>query len=102
AAVIVSIACVWVIQTAPEKQVRLTAALILGGGLGNMIDRIFLTTGVVDFLDMGIYSYRWPAFNIADMMLCVGMLVFVVHVILDEADLDGFELFSVQTDTNSG
>lgn len=88
AALIVSVACVWIIQTAPESRVRLTAALILGGGLGNMVDRIFLRTGVVDFLDVGIYSYRWPAFNVADMMLVAGVVVFIGSVLINDGLLE--------------
>lgn len=88
AALIVSVACVWIIQTAPERPVQLTAALILGGGLGNMVDRIFLNTGVVDFIDVGIYSYRWPAFNIADMMLVAGVTVFVAFVLIQDGILE--------------
>lgn len=88
AALIVSVACIWVIQTAPERKIRLTAALILGGGLGNMVDRIFLSTGVVDFLDVGFYSYRWPTFNVADMMLSVGVIVFVIFVLFNDGVLE--------------
>jgi signal peptidase II len=51
--------------------------LILAGGFGNLIDRIFRGS-VIDFLDFGINNLRWPAFNIADSSICVaaGLLVF--------------------------
>ena len=55
-------------------------ALILGGALGNMIDRIRLGK-VVDFLDVYIGRHHWPAFNIADSAITVGMLIFVFHLL---------------------
>lgn len=55
---------------------------ILGGGLGNQIDRIFRPEGVVDFLDVRFYGLfgleRWPTFNIADASVVVcGILLFL-------------------------
>jgi signal peptidase II len=47
-------------------------ASILGGALGNVIDR-FLYGAVVDFLDFYIGTSHWPAFNIADSAICVGV-----------------------------
>lgn len=55
-------------------------ALILGGALGNMIDRIRLGK-VVDFLDVYIGRHHWPAFNIADSAITIGMLIFVFHLL---------------------
>ncbi|GAU07845.1 signal peptidase II [Desulfoplanes formicivorans] len=50
---------------------------ILGGALGNMIDRIRIGQ-VIDFLDFHIASHHWPAFNIADMAISVGALLLLV------------------------
>lgn len=55
---------------------------ILGGGLGNQIDRIFRPEGVVDFLDVRFYGLlgmeRWPTFNVADASVVVcGILLFI-------------------------
>jgi signal peptidase II len=46
-------------------------SLILGGAAGNLIDRV-LRGRVVDFLDLYVGSYHWPAFNIADSAICIG------------------------------
>jgi signal peptidase II len=46
--------------------------LILGGAIGNLWDRIVFG-GVIDFIDIGYSSYRWPAFNLADTMICIGV-----------------------------
>ena len=50
---------------------RLALGLILGGAIGNFIDRIRLGA-VVDFIDLGIGSYRWPTFNAADSCITIG------------------------------
>lgn len=47
-------------------------ALILGGALGNLADRLRLGY-VVDFLDLFVRDYHWPAFNLADSSICVGV-----------------------------
>lgn len=64
---------------------RWTLAAILGGGLGNQIDRIFRPEGVVDFLDFKFYGLfgleRWPTFNIADASLVVSSFILVILLI---------------------
>jgi len=52
-------------------------ALILGGAIGNVIDRI-VYGHVIDFLDVFIGGWHWPAFNIADSAICVGAVLFVL------------------------
>lgn len=51
---------------------RLATGLIVGGAIGNVIDR-FTQPGVVDFLDFHLGGYHWPAFNIADCAIVVGV-----------------------------
>ena len=51
-------------------------ALILGGALGNVVDRIRFGA-VVDFLDFHIAGWHWPAFNVADSAICVGAVLLV-------------------------
>lgn len=52
-------------------------SLILGGALGNLIDRVFYGK-VVDFIDFSIGSFHWPAFNVADSSLTIGIAVILV------------------------
>jgi signal peptidase II len=55
-------------------------ALIFGGAIGNMIDRIRFGK-VVDFLDFYIGSYHWPAFNVADSAISIGIAIFLFHLL---------------------
>ena len=66
----------------PQKYSLLSAcfALILGGAFGNLIDRIRFGK-VVDFLDFYIGNYHWPAFNVADSAITVGIAIYLFHLI---------------------
>jgi len=55
-------------------------ALIFGGAIGNMIDRIRFGK-VVDFLDFYIGDFHWPAFNVADSAISVGIVIFLFHLL---------------------
>jgi len=57
--------------------------LIFGGAIGNMIDR-FRFGEVVDFLDFYAGGYHWPAFNVADSGITVGMTILVVHLLFNK------------------
>ncbi|MBI2861534.1 MAG: signal peptidase II [Chloroflexi bacterium] len=61
--------------------VRLTPGLLLGGAVGNLVDRIRLGY-VVDFIDVGIGSLRWPTFNVADSAFVVGTAIIAIYFIL--------------------
>ncbi len=50
----------------------LSLSLVCGGAVGNLIDRIRSSQGVVDFIDVGIGNTRWPTFNVADMAVSTG------------------------------
>ncbi len=58
-------------------------ALIFGGALGNLIDRVRFGK-VVDFLDFYLGSYHWPVFNIADSAITVGVAIFLIHLVLNK------------------
>ncbi|UCG78079.1 MAG: signal peptidase II [Nitrospirota bacterium] len=57
-----------------EKENPLALSFILGGAIGNLIDRIRLGF-VVDFLDLFVGRYHWPAFNVADSFLTIGISI---------------------------
>lgn len=65
-------------QHASERLLPLAAAMILGGALGNVIDRVRLGA-VVDFLDVHAAGWHWPAFNVADSAISVGVVLLVVQ-----------------------
>ena len=59
---------------------RTCLALILGGALGNIVDRIRYKA-VVDFLDFHAFGWHWPAFNIADSAICIGVVLLLFRMI---------------------
>ncbi len=64
--------------TRAEKYEQIPLALIAGGAIGNLIDRIRFGA-VIDFLDFHIAEYRWPAFNIADICICIGIGLYLLN-----------------------
>lgn len=62
---------------------RFSLALVLGGALGNLIDR-FAHGGVVDFIEINIGSTGLPVFNVADTAVSIGMFILVVVVLFDK------------------
>lgn len=63
-----------------DTTTTLGLALILGGAIGNLIDRIRYRE-VVDFLDFYIRTYHWPAFNVADAAITVGTFLLVITLL---------------------
>jgi signal peptidase II len=72
-----------------SKGMRWAIAGILGGGVGNLIDRILRPDGVVDFFSVKFYGFlgmeRFPSFNVADSCITVSGILLVVLFILQEA-----------------
>jgi signal peptidase II len=58
-------------------------SLILGGAIGNVVDRIRIGK-VIDFLDVYIKDLHWPAFNVADSAITVGIGLFIYHLLFKE------------------
>ncbi len=58
---------------------RLSLALILGGAFGNILDRVRLGS-VVDFLDFYVGELHWPAFNVADASICIGVTLLLISM----------------------
>ena len=65
----------------PSKMVQVSLGFIIGGALGNVIDRVRLGA-VFDFLDFSIGEYHWPAFNVADSFICIGAILVIMHGML--------------------
>jgi signal peptidase II len=84
----VAVLLFFVRRVRPEQRLLLFAlGLILGGALGNLVDRIVYGQ-VTDFLDFHWHGYYWPAFNVADSCITTGMLILLFYSLLvhDEAD----------------
>lgn len=68
------------------KLQRWAVAGIIGGGIGNIIDRIFRSQGVIDFIDVKFYGLfgmeRWPTFNVADSAVVVCGILLVISFII--------------------
>ncbi len=64
-----------------EKIFSLSLSLVLSGALGNLIDRLKYGE-VVDFLDFQLFSFHWPAFNIADSAITVGIGLMVLELLI--------------------
>lgn len=66
-----------------SKFERWAICAILGGGIGNLIDRFFRVEGVVDFIDVKFYGLfgleRWPTFNIADAAVVIAFALLILH-----------------------
>lgn len=58
-------------------------SLVLSGAVGNLIDRVRIGE-VVDFLNVHWYGHYWPAFNVADSAICVGVGLLVIDMLLEE------------------
>jgi len=68
-----------------SKLENISYGLILGGALGNLFDRI--TYGyVIDFIDIYIFKYDYPVFNIADMAIVIGVIILIIDLFRGEKD----------------
>lgn len=84
AAAIVAGLLVW-LRKAKEPLVVGGIGLVIGGAIGNLIDRL-VHSAVVDFLDFHIGAWHWPAFNVADAAICLGVAGLVLDGLLPRAD----------------
>ena len=63
-----------------DKIFQFTLTLVLAGAMGNFLDRIFRGF-VIDFIDIYIGKYHWPAFNIADSCITVGFVILMMNIL---------------------
>jgi signal peptidase II len=86
---VVLIFLVWYYMTSSEftKLQRWAVAGIVGGGLGNLIDRVLRPDGVVDFISVKFYGFlgfeRWPTFNIADSSVVVCVFLWLLSMLFN-------------------
>lgn len=69
-----------------QRLAHTSLALIFSGAVGNLIDRVRLGE-VIDFLDAHWYRHHWPAFNVADSLICVGVFLLAIDMLLEEKRL---------------
>ena len=77
-------------RTESTLTARWALALILGGALGNLVDRIRIGE-VVDFLHLSVAGVSWPIFNVADIGVCVGVGLLAIHLFRKEHPEDAAE-----------
>jgi signal peptidase II len=75
-ALAVVVALLMWLRRADQWLTAIGLGMVIGGALGNVVDRIRLGA-VVDFLDFHVAGYHWPAFNLADSAICVGAVFMV-------------------------
>jgi signal peptidase II len=80
AAAIVIALLVWM-RRAHNPVMRLALGMIIGGAIGNVIDRL-MRGAVVDFLDFHLGAWHWYAFNVADAAICLGVIALLLDGLL--------------------
>ncbi len=73
---------IWLFRT-PSKLQALSIALVISGAIGNLIDRLRFGA-VIDFLDVHFVGYHWPAFNVADSAVCIGVTLLIISSLFFE------------------
>jgi len=77
---------IWLKKLSTQAKLEaISISLILGGAIGNVIDRIYFGY-VIDFLDVYVGSYHWPAFNIADSAICVGAALLIIDSFISKPE----------------
>ena len=85
--VVVTLVVALALRDRTEARVQVALGLIVGGALANLIERVAYGA-VLDYVDMGIGSTRWPTFNVADMAISLAVVIFVVQAALPGASTD--------------
>lgn len=87
ALVIITVLCVWLSRES-SRIGGFALGLIIGGALGNVIDR-WRHGAVTDFIDLHAGGWHWPAFNLADVAICCGVVVLMLHSIAGQSTKRG-------------
>jgi signal peptidase II len=67
---------------------HLALGSVAGGAIGNLVDRVRGSQGVVDFIDVGIGATRWPTFNVADIGVSCGAVVLAISLWREDRSRD--------------
>lgn len=80
---IISIALLVWLRRAESLWTQMAIGLVIGGAIGNVVDRI-LFGAVFDFIDVHVAGWHWPAFNLADSAITLGVVLLLVESLLPE------------------
>jgi len=83
AVAVIAVVLLWRMSrdTPPSDTLRQVAVgFVAGGAAGNLIDRVLSARGVVDFIDVGLGSLRWPTFNVADIAVSCGAVALALSL----------------------
>ena len=75
----------WLARLKSEKILAISLSLVIGGAVGNLIDRL-LYGHVIDFIDVYYQQWHWPAFNIADSAISIGVVLMLLDAFLEKGD----------------
>ena len=78
--VIALVSILFYMSKIPKGLELFSISLIFGGAVGNLIDRVLLGK-VIDFIDVFVGTWHWPAFNVADSALTVGIILFIISTL---------------------
>jgi signal peptidase II len=77
---------VWLAKLKPQAKLEaLSLSLILGGAIGNVIDRVVFGH-VIDFIDVYYGAMHWPAFNLADSAICIGAVLLIIDSFISKPE----------------
>ena len=71
-----------------QRLAQVSLAMIFSGAVGNLIDRARMGE-VIDFLDVHWYRHHWPAFNVADSLICMGVFLLALDMLLEDRHSKG-------------
>jgi signal peptidase II len=88
---VIAIVAIWLLRRMALQAVptdwlrRLAVGFVAGGAAGNAVDRVISARGVVDFIDIGIGTLRWPTFNVADIAVTCGAVALALSLWREDA-----------------
>lgn len=85
--VVLAILTLWLLKRDTQLMQQCSLALIIGGALGNLIDRLRLGH-VVDFIHWHYASWSWPIFNVADSAISLGVALIIIHALFFDSELE--------------